>query len=172
MVLWWEGRIPRSRVGSRRSSRHTGRSGSTVGRTFGRGCAATQSQQTPEKNHICWCWNKVINGEAWCQMCVVIFHSPRKAAAMLSRELFLGRAGTWLQSRGTGSSRVQQAFLGAAGIRPLLGETLPQRGGTGQSRSPSEVRGRGKQPHLRQNLREVLPGAWSQTVKKWGVNES
>ena len=37
---------------------------------------ATWSQQTPEGGHIRWCWNKVIKGEAWCQMCVVIFHSP------------------------------------------------------------------------------------------------
>ena len=37
---------------------------------------ATWSQQTPEGNHICWCWGKVIKGEAWCQMCVVIFHNP------------------------------------------------------------------------------------------------
>ena len=39
-------------------------------------------------------------------------------------------------------------FLGAAGIQPLLSETLPQRGGKGQSHSPLEVRGWGKQPHL------------------------
>ena len=50
------------------------RGGSPDGRTFGRGCA--QSQQTPENNHIRWCWNKVIKGEAWCQMCVVIYHNP------------------------------------------------------------------------------------------------
>ena len=37
---------------------------------------ATWSQQTPENGHICWCWNKVVKGEAWCQMCVVIFHNP------------------------------------------------------------------------------------------------
>ena len=37
---------------------------------------ATWSQQTPEGGHICWCWNKVIKGEGWCQMCVVIFHNP------------------------------------------------------------------------------------------------
>ena len=37
---------------------------------------------------------------------------------------------------------------------PLLSETLAQRGGTGQSRSPSQVRGQGKQPHLRQKSGE------------------
>ena len=37
---------------------------------------ATWSQQTPENGHIRWCWNKVVKGEAWCQMCVVIFHNP------------------------------------------------------------------------------------------------
>ena len=37
---------------------------------------ATWSQQIPENSHILWCWNKVLKGEAWCQMCVVIFHSP------------------------------------------------------------------------------------------------
>ena len=37
---------------------------------------ATWSQQTPENGYIRWCWNKVVKGEAWCQMCVVIFHNP------------------------------------------------------------------------------------------------
>ena len=111
---------------------------------------ATWAQQTPENVHIRWCWNKVAQGEGRCQMCVVICHNPRKAAATLSHELFLGWAGTWPQPRGTGSSRVHQAFLGAAGIQPLLGETHTQRGGTGQSRSPSEVGGQGKWLHLRQ----------------------
>ena len=37
---------------------------------------ATWSQQTPENGHIHWCWNKVLKDEAWCQMCVVIFHNP------------------------------------------------------------------------------------------------
>ena len=37
---------------------------------------ATWSQQTLEGSHIRWCWGKVIKGEAWCQMCVVIFHHP------------------------------------------------------------------------------------------------
>ena len=32
----------------------------------------TWSQQT----HIHWSWNKVIKGETWCQMYVVIFHNP------------------------------------------------------------------------------------------------
>ena len=34
------------------------------------------SQWTLENNHIHWCWNKDIKGAAWCQMCVVIYHSP------------------------------------------------------------------------------------------------
>ena len=33
-------------------------------------------QRTPEKNHIRWCWNKDIKWEAWCQMCVVVYHNP------------------------------------------------------------------------------------------------
>ena len=37
---------------------------------------ATWSQQTPEGGHICWCWGNVVKGEAWCQICVVIFHNP------------------------------------------------------------------------------------------------
>ena len=92
---------------------------------------ATWSQQTPESGHIGWCWNKVFKGEAWCQMYVVIFHDPRKAAATLSRELFLGRAGTWLQSQDTGNSRVQQAFLGAADIWPHCSVRLSRRGAEG-----------------------------------------
>ena len=43
---------------------------------------------------------------------------------MLSRELFLGWAGTWPQSLGIGSSTIPQTFLGEAGTQPLLGETL------------------------------------------------
>ena len=66
-----------------------------------------------------------------------------------------------LQSQGTGSSRIQQACLGAANIWPLLSETLQKRGGMGQSCSPSEVRGRGKKPHLRKNL--------GQTKTAWGL---
>ena len=31
---------------------------------------------TQENNCIRWCWNKVVKGEAWCQMCVVSFHNP------------------------------------------------------------------------------------------------
>ena len=37
---------------------------------------ATWSQQTLEGSHIHWCWGKVIEGEAWCQMCVAILHIP------------------------------------------------------------------------------------------------
>ena len=37
---------------------------------------ATWSQQTLEGGHIRWCWGKFVEGEAWCQMCVVIFHNP------------------------------------------------------------------------------------------------
>ncbi|XP_053076278.1 olfactory receptor-like protein OLF4 [Acinonyx jubatus] len=37
---------------------------------------ATWSQQTPEGGHTRWCWDEVVEGEAWCQMCVVIFHGP------------------------------------------------------------------------------------------------
>ena len=33
-------------------------------------------QQTPENNHICWYWNKVIGGEAWCRTRAVIFQNP------------------------------------------------------------------------------------------------
>ena len=38
VVLWWEGRISRNRVGSGRFSSHMGKRGSTAGRTFGRDC--------------------------------------------------------------------------------------------------------------------------------------
>ena len=37
---------------------------------------ATWSQQTPEGGHIRWCWGKAVKGEAWFQICVVIFHNP------------------------------------------------------------------------------------------------
>ena len=38
VVLWWEGQIPRNRVGSRSFLGHTGKSSSTAGRTFGTDC--------------------------------------------------------------------------------------------------------------------------------------
>ena len=37
---------------------------------------ATWSRQTLEGSHIRWCWGKGVEGEAWCQMCVAIFHGP------------------------------------------------------------------------------------------------
>ena len=85
--------------------------------------------------------------------------------------LFLGQAGTWPQCRGTGSIRVQQAFLGAAGIRPLLGETLPQRE---QVKAVSfRSKGPGKTAAYETKLGiEVLPGTWSWTVKKQGVEKA
>ena len=58
---------------------------------------------------------QVIKGEAWCQICVVIFHDPGSAAATLYWELFLGWAGTQPQSLGIGSSMVLPAFLAVAG---------------------------------------------------------
>ena len=47
--------------------------------------------------------------------------------------MILGQGGVaagwhWLQSQGTGNSRIQRAFLGAVSIWPLLSETLLQRG--------------------------------------------
>ena len=123
---------------------------------------ATWAQQTPENVHIRWCWTKVAQGEGRCQMCVVICHNPRKAAATLSHELFLGWAGTWPQPRGTGSSRVHQAFLGAAGIQPLLTETLPAEVWNGPKPQSFRRKGPGKTAASETKLRrEVLPGAWS-----------
>ena len=61
-------------------------------------------------------------------MWVAIFHNPFNSDAILSHNLFWGWAGTWPQSLDIGISRVQQAFLGAADIQPLLSETLLQRG--------------------------------------------
>ena len=150
VVLWWEGWIPRRRVKSR-DLRATW--GEAVPLLRGHFVGAVRPPQRPqwtlENNHICWCWNKVVKGEAWCQTCIVIFHNPWNAAATRSRELFLGWAGTQPQSLGISSSTVPWTFVGAAGTQPLLSETLPQRGRIGQSHSPSEVRGLEKQPHLR-----------------------
>ena len=81
-------------------------------------------QWTWENNRIRWCWNKVVKGEAWCQMCLVIFHNPSNAAATRSHELFLGLAGTRLQPLSISKSTALRTFLGAAGPRPLLRETL------------------------------------------------
>ena len=35
-----------------------------------------RSQWTLENNHIHWCWDEDVKGEAWHQMCVVIYHDP------------------------------------------------------------------------------------------------
>ena len=93
----------------------------------------------------------------------------------MSHDFGGGRAVTWPQSRGTHNSRIQWAFLGTADIwtlliRPSLGEILPQRGGASQSHSPSEVRGQGKQPHLRQNLGDryyLGPGHGEWKSREW-----
>ena len=136
----------------------------------------TPGPSIPENGHIYWCWNKVIKGEDWCQMCVVIFHNSRKGAATLSLKLFLGLAGTWPQSWGTGSSRVQQAFLSVANIWSLLREIfliLYPEGRNGSKLQSFRRKEPGKTATSETKLgREVLPGAWTQTVKKWGVDES
>ena len=68
---------------------------------------------------------------------------------------------------------VQEGFLGEADIQPSFGETLLQRGRASQSRSPLEIRGREKQPHLRQNLGErYYLGTGHREWKKRGVDES
>ena len=71
-----------------------------------------------------------------------------KRAFTQSRELVLGQAGSQPQSLGIGSSTVLRTFLGVASTQTLLSETLLQRGRTGQSCSPSEVRCWETQPHL------------------------
>ena len=61
------------------SSGHTGRGGSPAKRTLDKVCVGppkARPQWTQENNHIRWCWNKVVKGEGWCQMCVVIFYNP------------------------------------------------------------------------------------------------
>ena len=62
-------------MGSGRSSGHMGQAVPLLGGHLVETVAA-QSQQTPENGHIRLCWNKVLKGEAWCQMGVVIFHNP------------------------------------------------------------------------------------------------
>ena len=93
-VLWWEGQILRSRVKSRGSSSHRGEAVPLLGGHLVEAVwhpHRQRCQQTLENNHIRRCWNKVVKGDAWCQMCVVIFHNLWKAAATRSCELFLGR---------------------------------------------------------------------------------
>ena len=53
-----------------------GKSGSTARGHLVETVEATWCQQTLEGSHILWCWGKVIEGEAWCQMCVAILHNP------------------------------------------------------------------------------------------------
>ena len=55
------------KVRSEGSSGHMGRDGSHFGRTFGRDCTASPQAKVlvdPENNHIHWCWNKDVKGEA------------------------------------------------------------------------------------------------------------
>ena len=76
VVLWLEGRIPRNRLGSRRSQATGGKAVPLLEGHLVETVEATWSQQTPEGRHIRWCWGKVVKGEAWCQMCVAIFQGP------------------------------------------------------------------------------------------------
>ena len=84
---------------------------------------ATWAQQTPENSHICWCWNKVIKGEGWCQMCVVISIIPEKMLLHYLTNFFWGRlvSGCSLGApAAAGSSKhswVQPAF-GYCSVRP------------------------------------------------------
>ena len=147
---------PQEQSGIRSSSSHTGRGGSSAGGTPGRGCVChpkARPQWTQENNYIHWCWNKVVKGEAWCQMCVVIFHNPFNAAATLSCKLCLMRTGTQLQSLGIGSSTVLGTFLGTASTWPLLSETL-HRGQDGSKPKSLRSKALEKRPHLRQNSGE------------------
>ena len=83
--------MPKSRVRSRRSLDHTGRSGSAPGTTVGTDCVTTQSQQTPENDHIRWCWNKVIKGEAGAR-CVLRFSIIPETLLLHERvNIFWGR---------------------------------------------------------------------------------
>ena len=62
-------------------------------------------------------------------------------------------------------------FLGVAGTRPLLSETL----GRGAERVKAAVpqkEGVGKTAASETKLRREVPGAWSRRVKKQGVDES
>ena len=83
-------------------------------------------------------------------MCVVIFHNLWKAAAILSWT-FSG-AGWHLTT--VSGHRQQHGPMNIPGCswHPAIAQWCPpQRGRVSQSHSCSEVRGREKQPHLRQN---------------------
>ena len=104
-------------------------------------------QRTPESNHLRWCWNKVVGGEAWCQVCVVTYHNPRNAAATQLHELSLGWAGTWLQS--LGNSRVSLTFLLAAGTGQCSVRPSSRGAERVKAAVPQKRGGRETQPHLR-----------------------
>ena len=75
-VLWWEGQIPRNRVGPGGSRATWRKAVPLLEGHLVETIEATWSQQTSEGGHIRWCWGKVTKGEVWCQMCVVTFHNP------------------------------------------------------------------------------------------------
>ena len=123
-------------MGSGRSLGHTGQVVPLLGGHLAETVAAP-SQQTPENSHIRWCWNRVVVGEAWCQTCVVIFRNPRNAAATLSRELFLGRAGTRPQSRDISSSTDRKRSW----VQPAHGHCLVRPSAEGQNGSKPQSLG-------------------------------
>ena len=142
------------------SSGHMGSGGSLAGRIPHR----QRPQWTQENNHIHWCWNKIVGGEAWCQMCAVIFHNPRNTAAAPSRELSLGRAGTQPQSLDIGSSKVRERSW----VSPAPGHCSVRASCRGQNGSkPRSLRSKGLGKTAASEIkfrREVLPGAWSRTA--------
>ena len=76
MVLWWEGRIPGTEWGPGGSQATQEKAVPLPEGHLVETVEATWSKQTPENDHIHWCWNKVVKGKAWCQMCDVISHNP------------------------------------------------------------------------------------------------
>ena len=164
-------------MGSGRFSGHTGEAVPLLEGHLVETVEATWSQQTPEGGHIRWCWGKVIKGDAWCQMCVVIFHYPEALQLHYLANVFWGglapghSLGAPAAAGSSKRSWVQPTFghcsFGHCSVRPsrrgaerVKAAVLPSKEPWKTGTSETKLR------------REVLPGAWSRTVKKQGVDES
>ena len=78
-MLWWEGRIPRRIVESGILQATLGEAVPLLGGHLVEAVwfpPKARPQWIKENNHIHWCWNNIVKGEAWCQVCIVIFHNP------------------------------------------------------------------------------------------------
>ena len=140
-------------MGSRRFLSHTGRSSSTAGRTFARGWEATWAQQTAENGNIADPGTRSLRVNTSAKYVLWFSIIPEMLLLHYLMNFFWG--GRHLAAvYGLHQQHSNVNFPGCGQHSAIAWWDPPQRGRMGQSCSPSEVRGQGKWPHLRQNSGE------------------